>query len=78
MNSNDSDAYFNRGIAYYRQGKYELALIDFTKVIEISPQDAGAYSNRAYCYCKLGRTELAKADEEKAINFGVKISRKCQ
>ena len=36
-----SSAYYNRGMAYYRNGNYENAKADFDKAIEIKPNDAG-------------------------------------
>ncbi|MFM6878786.1 MAG: tetratricopeptide repeat protein, partial [Microcystis panniformis] len=42
--------YYNRGILYYNQQKYELALDDYNKAIELNPNHAGAYYNRGLLY----------------------------
>ena len=37
------NAYTNRGAAYHEKGKCDLAIIDFTKVIELEPDDADGH-----------------------------------
>jgi tetratricopeptide (TPR) repeat protein len=59
-------AYLNRGGLYSYQQKYELALADFNKAIEINPNFAEAYANRGVLYAKLKQTEKAKIDRQQA------------
>ena len=63
-------AYQNRGIAFSGQEKYEQALRDFDKAIELKPTHAMAYFNRATTLGALGRKEQAKADRAKAKKLG--------
>ena len=34
-------AYYNRGVAYFDQGKYDLAIADFTKAMELGLKGKG-------------------------------------
>src|SRR5579863_3954877 len=45
-NPNDSFAYNTRGAAYAKTGRYQNAIDDFTKAIQIDPNFVGAYVNR--------------------------------
>lgn len=46
----DTNAYYNRGCAYFDIRIYEAAIHDFSKVIEYTPEDAEAYFRRATAY----------------------------
>jgi tetratricopeptide (TPR) repeat protein/S1-C subfamily serine protease len=61
--------YVNRGILYRRQQKYELALDDYNKAIELNPNHANAYNNRGNLYQDLQKYELALDDFNKAIEI---------
>ncbi len=61
--------YVNRGSLYYNQQKYELALSDWNKAIDINPNFADAYYNRGLLYSDQQKYELALADYNKAINL---------
>ncbi|MFN7218550.1 tetratricopeptide repeat protein [Microcystis sp.] len=61
--------YVNRGILYRRQQKYELALDDYNKAIELNPNHANAYNNRGNLYKDLQKYDLALADYDKAIEI---------
>ncbi|HEY5771041.1 MAG TPA: hypothetical protein VIS75_00380, partial [Chitinophagaceae bacterium] len=52
--------------------KYNEALADFTKAIQINPQ-GDYYLNRSYCYYQLNQLELAKADVRVAIQKNIAI-----
>jgi tetratricopeptide (TPR) repeat protein len=62
-------AYNNRGVLYKDQQKYELALADYNKAIELNPNDAKAYYNRGNLYSDQQKYELALADYNKAIEL---------
>ncbi len=50
-------------------GKYEKAILDFTKFIELKPDDERAYITRGSFYAKLEKYEKAILDYTKAINL---------
>ncbi len=61
--------YGNRGVLYSNQQKYELALADYSKAIEINRNFANAYMNRGNLYSNQQKYELALADYSKAIEI---------
>ncbi|WP_045356369.1 trypsin-like peptidase domain-containing protein, partial [Microcystis aeruginosa] len=61
--------YLNRGNLYSDLQKYELALSDYNKAIDINPNYAGAYNNRGILYKDLQKYELALSDYNKAIDI---------
>jgi tetratricopeptide (TPR) repeat protein/S1-C subfamily serine protease len=61
--------YLNRGILYHNQQKYNLALADYTKAIELNPNYAKAYNNRGTLYDDQQKYELALADYNQAIEL---------
>jgi len=67
---NLSIAYYNRGNAWSNKGKYNRAIADYTKAIEIDPEYADAYHNRALAWKSKGRWYYKKAvaDYKKATN----------
>ena len=50
LDSQYAIAYYNRGIAYYSLGQYELAIADYDEAIRLDPQYAEAYCNRGTAY----------------------------
>ncbi len=54
--------YYNRGILYYNQQKYKLALDDYNKAIELNPNYALAYYNRGNLYRRQQKYKLALDD----------------
>jgi tetratricopeptide (TPR) repeat protein len=56
--------YFNRGIAYIGRGRYDLAISDFSKVIQLDSKDRIAYLKRAICYQEKKNPNLAQARED--------------
>ena len=43
----------NEGNKHFKAGKYEDAIISFTKAIEVDPDNAIFYSNRSSAYLKI-------------------------
>ena len=56
----DTKAYYNRGIAYYKKREYGKAIAAFSEVIKREPAHSAAYYNRGNAYCD-------ELDFEKAI-----------
>ncbi|MBI3129246.1 MAG: tetratricopeptide repeat protein [Candidatus Tectomicrobia bacterium] len=63
------DNYVARGVRLAKQGRFEEALEDLNKAIQLNPVDAEAYNNRGGVFCMLERFELAIADFSKAIEL---------
>ena len=58
----------NRALIYKNQEKFDLAIEEYTKAIEIYPNYSLYYSNRAEIYQKQQNYELALADYTQAIS----------
>ena len=61
--------YFNRGIIYQKMNEVDLAIKDFTKVIQLKEGDAEAYNRRGMAHGKMGYIEGAIQDFYKAIEL---------
>lgn len=62
-------AYNNRGVAYNLKGEYNLAVADFTKMMELRRNDPQAHRNRGAVHANHGEYELAIKDFDKAIDL---------
>lgn len=72
INSDPNDLtifYNNRGLAYEKNGDYELAAQDYSKCIELDPYDVAGYYNRGNTYLKLAEYKKAIADYDTALEF---------
>jgi tetratricopeptide (TPR) repeat protein len=58
-----------RGIALAKEGRYDQAIAEYTKAIELDPKYALAYCFRGDAYGKTGKSNLAIADYTKAIEL---------
>lgn len=65
MNANNAAAYNNRGFAWRKLGKYEEAIKDYTKSLELSPNNLKTLNNRGFSYAKSGNFAKAIADYNK-------------
>ena len=62
-----SDAYGQRGLAYYRMGNYEAALYDYKQAVKHLSGNANAWSNMGTLLFEQGRYQEAKQAFEKAL-----------
>ena len=69
MKPEDIDNYNNRGINYFYKQKYDEAIKDFTKSIEIDSENSFAFCNRGNSHLKLNQYEKAIVDLKKAIEL---------
>ena len=61
--------HYNRGNAYYRQGKYKQAIASYQKAISINPDDADAHYNLARVYVLNNEKALSIESLQKAITL---------
>jgi Tfp pilus assembly protein PilF len=59
--------YNNRGLAYDARGRFEQAIADYNKALEINPKYVNAYDNRGVVWARQGRFDKAVADYSQAI-----------
>ncbi len=62
-------AYIGRGLMLDSLNKYDDAVADYTKAIELDPEESNGYINRANTYSKQDKFEKALADYTKAIEL---------
>lgn len=72
-NPDKVDAYINRGVAYYRKGKYEQAIFNFHQALKRDSENVHAHVNRAIAYHRLGKYELTLASCNLAISINPKF-----
>ncbi len=59
----------DRGVAHWRERRYQQALADFEKSIALNPDYAPVYNNRGNVLMQMGRTEDAIKDFTRAIEL---------
>jgi len=59
----------NLGDLYFRQGKYEKAVEEFEKAIDLKPNYGDAFHNMANTYHQMGDDNLALENYQKALSF---------
>jgi len=69
-----AEAYLRRANAYYDKKEFELAIADYTKLIQSSPADVLALLERASAYIGKGATDLAFADYARVIEINPKLA----
>jgi tetratricopeptide (TPR) repeat protein len=62
------DAYYSRGMIYFKDEDYEKALKDFDKTLELT-EDPDIYCDRAVCHFYLDHLEQAKSDCQKSLEI---------
>lgn len=69
INSNDYNAYLQRGGLYYQNKQYEKAIEDFQKVTELEPNLANGYFNLGVAYKQAGAKDSARKALEKTLEL---------
>lgn len=64
--------YFDEGVAYEKDKKYNEAISSYTRAIELNRNYAEAYFQRGYSKCMIGNYEEALSDFNKAIELDPK------
>eukprot|EP00439_Symbiodinium_sp_Y106_P089116 s1_g1652.t1 len=62
-------ALLNRGVAYKNTGNLEMAVVDYSSALELSPDDALLFSNRANAYREMNRPVEAMSDINRSIEL---------
>jgi tetratricopeptide (TPR) repeat protein len=70
----DVNAYYNTGVTLYGQQQYDLAITNFTKVINLNAMNTNAYIYRGLCY--YGKRDYAVAMQD--YNIAISIDPKNQ
>jgi Flp pilus assembly protein TadD len=65
----DAAFYVNRGNDSANKGKYDQAIADYNKALEINPMHAEVYNNRGLAYGKKGQYDQAISDFNKALEI---------
>jgi tetratricopeptide (TPR) repeat protein len=68
-NKNLKGAFFSKGVVYKEEKKYDLALEQFSKVIEIDSSNAEVYLRMAYLYGEVGNLEKELESYKKAAEL---------
>lgn len=61
--------FYNRGIAYFRQGQYDRAIADFDQALNLDPSSTFALNNRGTAYARKGQYDRAIEDFDQAIGL---------
>jgi len=62
-------AHYSRGVAYGEKGEIDLAIDDYNKTIQLTPDFAEVYNNRGYAYREKDEFERAVEDYNQAIQL---------
>jgi tetratricopeptide (TPR) repeat protein len=74
-NKNDAEAYYERGLAYMEERKYQKSIRDFTNAIRIDSNSAKAYFSRVELFDCNGQITKALTDYAKAISLDPEVMR---
>ena len=69
LNPQTVTAYNNRGVAYLRKRKFDLAIQDLDKALSLNPDNGPSYCNRGEAWLYLSEWEKAIADLTKALDM---------
>jgi len=65
--SKDAKEFFNKGLAWDKQGKYDEAIEDFNKAIRLDPNFASAYFYKGLAQYNKGELKTALTDFQRAL-----------
>jgi len=68
LDSNFSDAYYNKGMAHLQLNQLEPAIQDFSKAIQKNPKAVDAVFQRGLAYLDLGANYNAKEDASRMVS----------
>jgi len=68
----EASSYYQRGIAFYKLGKFKDAISDFDRVIILDARMNTAYTYRGLCRVNAGEYKEALSDYKKALEFNPK------
>lgn len=79
----DKTAYYRRGHAYLKLGKFEEAIRDYDALIPLDLDNAKAFNNRAFAHQALGHQKQFEADAREAYRlesepYSVKLAKATQ
>lgn len=66
-------AYYERGVAAFDRGEFQMALMDFNNAILQNPGHGKAFRHRGQVYQKLGNEDQARMDFEQADRLGTEV-----
>jgi len=61
--------FYDNGVAFFQEKKWDAAIQEYSKAIDIYPEYANAYNNRGWTYYNKGDYDLAMADYSEAIRL---------
>ncbi|MBM3298671.1 MAG: aspartyl protease family protein [Deltaproteobacteria bacterium] len=62
-------SFVNRGLAYLNASKYDEAISDLNKGLELQPKSAFAYAARGLAYLRADNIDMAQKDAKRALNM---------
>ncbi|MEH2313970.1 MAG: tetratricopeptide repeat protein [Nostoc sp.] len=65
----EAKVYYNRGLIYYEQKEWELALADYNKAIQLNPDLAQAYYNLGVLYYQIHEKQKAIKNLQQAARL---------
>lgn len=68
-NNNDSKLFYNKAVILHKCEMYDLAIENYTKAIELSPEKSEYHSNRGIAYINVKEFNKAKNDLKEAIKI---------
>jgi superkiller protein 3 len=71
LDPNYTEAYNNIGLALYKMGRVDEAIIQYQKAVATDPNYAEAYYNLGLALYKMGRVDEAIASAQRALQLAI-------